>query len=90
MKKSFVYLIVALMLATFMCACGTDDYNGVVGASPRPTDAVDIFPTVEPDVNVSMQPSLEPTSNPEVKSPQVGATDSVKASPNADVSTATK
>ena len=89
MKKSFVYLIVALMLATF-CACGTDDYNGVVGASPRPSDAVDIFPTIEPDVSVSMQPSLEPTSNPEVKSPQVGATDSVKASPSAGENTPKK
>jgi len=84
MKKSFVYLIVVLMLASFLCACGMDERDGVIGASPRPTDAVDIIPTVEPDTASSMIPSVDPTASasPEVKSPQIGATEGAKASPS--------
>ena len=40
MKKSFVYLMVVLMLVGMLCGCGMNDKEGVIGASPRPTDAV--------------------------------------------------
>ena len=84
MKKSFVYLIVVLMLATMLCACGADNKDGVIGASPRPTDAVDIIPSTEPYASSSMIPSVEPSasSSPEVKSPQVGTSEGAKTSPN--------
>ena len=86
MKKSFVYLIIVLMLSSVLCACGMDDKDGVIGASPRPTEAIDIIPSVVPDASSSMIPSIEPsaTSNPDVKSPQVGATDGARVTPGVD------
>ena len=85
MKKSFVYLIVALMLSTMLCGCGMDDDKGVIGASPRPTDAIDIIPSMIPDVSSSMTPEVYTSAEPtdKAKSPQVGESNSPKSSPAA-------
>ena len=32
MKKSFVYLVIALMLALMLCGCGMNADDGVIGA----------------------------------------------------------
>ena len=92
MKKSFVYLIVVLILATMLCACGMNEKDGVIGASPRPTDAVDLFPTAAPDTSSSMIPSVEPDADtsPKVKSPQIGATDGMMSDPNSGNTTTKK
>lgn len=84
MKKSFVYLVIALMLATMLCGCGMDGDDGVIGASPRPTDTIDSSSTMIPDVSPTIIPD---TANNDVddavgtSSPQVGAADDARVSP---------
>ena len=86
MKKSFAYLIVVLTIASMLCACGMEEKDGIVTSSPRPTAAVDIIPTTEPDI-VTSTPSPENSSKPDsaVKSPQVGESGSVTASPGTEM-----
>ena len=63
MKKIFAYLIVALMLASMLCACGVDSGDGVVGASPRPTEDMDIIPSMRPDVSPTIIPDAKTTAD---------------------------
>ena len=86
MKKFFSYLIAVLVIASMLCACGMDEKEGIVSNSPRPSAAVDIIPTTEPNI-VTNTPSPENSSKPDsaVKSPQVGESGSVTASPAADM-----
>ena len=86
MKKSFAYLITVLVIASMLCACGMDEKDGVVGNSPRPSAAVDIIPSTEPNI-VTSTPSAETSAKPDsaVKSPQVGESGTVTASPGADI-----
>ena len=82
MKKSFVYLIVVLMFATMLCACGMDGDDGVIGASPRPTDTIGAIESMLPDVSPTIIPyDDEVDGTVGTSSPQVGATDGAKTSP---------
>ena len=74
MKKSFVYLIVAMMLAGILCGCGMDSDTGVIGASPRPTDTITASPTIMPDVSPTIIPDYNAYGDDyTVSSPQVGS-----------------
>lgn len=80
MKKSFVYLIAVLMLAGMLCGCGMDADEGVIGASPRPTDEVGSLPSMMPEVSPTIIPDGKNTreSSAETSNPQVGTTDNTK------------
>ena len=80
MKKSFVYLVVALMLATMLCGCGMNGRDGVIGASPRPTDTIDSASSMIPQVSPTIIPDSK-TEDSAVRStsnPQVGTADDAK------------
>ena len=82
MKKSFVYLVIVLMLATMLCACGMDSDEGVIGASPRPTDTIGAVESMLPDVSPTIIPYDDKVDGAVgTSSPQVGATDEAKVSP---------
>lgn len=87
MKKSFAYLLVVLMLASMLCACGMSEDKGVVGATPRPGQSTAINPSVVPDAIPSVIPSAKPTSEPSpyVKNPQVGDIEGSMTSPEANM-----
>ena len=77
MKKSFVYLVIVLALAVMLCGCGMDNSDGVIGASPRPTDSIGTSVTAFPEMSPTAVPdagndrdTVTSTSNP-----QVGSTD---------------
>lgn len=59
MKKSFVYLIIAVMLMSVLCGCGTKTDDGVIGATPMPSSNVDVSPTIIPDVSPSAMPGKD-------------------------------
>ena len=81
MKKSFVYLIVALMLAGILCGCGMDTDKGVIGASPKPTDTINASPTIRPDVSPTIIPDNVYGDDYTVSGSQVGPTGTAKPSP---------
>ena len=63
MKKFFAYLLIALMMAAMLCGCGMDSKDGVVGSSPRPTEDMDIIPSMRPDVSPTIIPEAETTAD---------------------------
>lgn len=83
MKKSFVYLVIALVLATMLCGCGMNADDGVIGASPRPTDTIDSASSMIPQVSPTIIPDAKNSNKTsETSNPQVGARDDVKVSPS--------
>ncbi len=74
MKKSFVYLMLTLMLAGMLCGCGMDADDGVIGASPRPTDTMDSASSMIPQVSPTVIPDTEVSAVPSTSNPQVGST----------------
>ena len=83
MKKSFVYLVIALMLATLLCACGMNADDGVIGASPRPDNTNSPISSTIPDVSPTIIPDAKNKIDDAVTSsnPQVGVSDEAKVSP---------
>lgn len=82
MKKSFVYLVIVLVLSTMLCACGMDGDKGVIGASPRPSDTIGAVESMLPDVSPTIIPYDDEVDGAVgTSSPQVGSTDGAKASP---------
>jgi len=57
MKRSFVYLVLALMLSLLLSACGDMTDSGRVASSPWPDVTAPTMPVP------SMQPSAVPTSD---------------------------
>ena len=83
MKKSFVYLMLALMIATLLCGCGMKADDGVIGASPRPTDTIDSASSMIPQVSPTIIPDTKNSGRTyETSNPQVGMSDDVKVSPS--------
>jgi len=84
MKKSFVYLMLTLMMAAMLCGCGMDADDGVIGASPRPTDTIDSASSMIPQVSPTVIPDtdIDVSAAPTTSNPQVGSTGDVKVSPN--------
>ena len=83
MKKSFVYLMLALMIATLLCGCGMKADDGVIGASPRPTDTIDSASSMIPQVSPTIIPDAKNSGRTyETSNPQVGMSDDVKVSPS--------
>ena len=77
MKKAFAYLLIALMLAAVLSACGAED--GMIYDPPKATN--DVYP--------SMRPTLPETAVE--TSPQVGSTgdDISSPAPSANVNSTT-
>lgn len=83
MKKSFVYLVIALMIATMLCGCGMNADDGVIGASPRPTDTIDSVSSMIPQVSPTIIPDEKNSARTsETSNPQVGESDDARISPN--------
>jgi len=86
MKKSFVYLVIVLVLATMLCACGMDGDKGVIGASPRPTDTIGAVESMLPEVSPTIIPYDDEVDGAVgTSSPQVGASNEAKTSPEVSV-----
>ena len=85
MKKSFVYLVIALMLALMLCGCGMNADDGVIGASPRPDNTKDPVSSIIPELSPTIIPDGKNDIDKPVTSsnPQVGPSDEVKVSPKA-------
>ena len=83
MKKSFVYLVIVLMLATMLCGCGMDNSDGVIGASPRPDVSVGPAVTAFPEMSPTAVPDAGNARDgaASTSSPQVGSTDKTEISP---------
>ena len=58
MKRSFAYLILALLLSLLLCACGDTAGRGNVTASPWPDLTVPPMPTPTPELSVSPMPDF--------------------------------
>ena len=58
MKRSFVYLVLALLLSLLLCACGDTAGRGNVTASPWPDVTPPVMPTPTADFSVSPVPDL--------------------------------
>jgi hypothetical protein len=59
MKRSFVYLVLALALSLLLCACGNMTERGIVTASPWPDVTDPVLPTPDPAVMASPIPELD-------------------------------
>ncbi len=78
MKKSFVYLMLTLMIAGMLCGCGMDADDGVIGASPRPTDTIASESSMIPEISPTIIPDTDVSSSPATSNPQVGSTGNSK------------
>lgn len=58
MKRSFAYLVLALMLSVLLCACGDTLEHGSVTSSPWPDVTTPIMPTPTADFSVSPIPDF--------------------------------
>ena len=58
MKRSFVYLILALMMSLLLCACGDTTGRGNVTASPWPDVTAPVMPTPTADFSGSPMPDF--------------------------------
>ena len=56
MKRSFAYLVLALLLSLLLCACGDTTGHGNVSASPWPDVTAPVMPTPTADFSVSPIP----------------------------------
>lgn len=63
MKRSFVYLVLALLLSFLLCACGDTTGHGNVTASPWPDVTVPAMPTPTTDFSVSPIPDYGTGNN---------------------------
>ena len=57
MKRSFVYLVLALLLCLLLCACGDTTGHGNVTASPWPDVTAPVMPTPTADFSASPIPN---------------------------------
>ena len=63
MKRSFAYLVLALLLSLLLCACGDTTGRGNVTASPWPDVTVPVMPTPTADFSVSPIPNSGTENN---------------------------
>lgn len=56
MKRSFVYLVLTLILSTLLCGCGNMSDRGTVTASPWPEVTDPVLPLPSAAVSPSMMP----------------------------------
>ncbi len=66
MKRSFVYLILALALSVLLCGCGSMTDDGNVAASPWPDVTTPILPTQSPAPSATPVPGTNGNSTPEI------------------------
>ena len=58
MKRSFAYLVLALLLSLLLCACGDTTGRGNVTASPWPDVTTPVLPTPTADLSVTPVPDF--------------------------------
>lgn len=68
MKRSFVYLILALALSFLLCGCGSMTEDGNVASSPWPDVTTPIIPSPSANVSASPMPGMNETATPDVGS----------------------
>lgn len=59
MKRSFAYLVLALLMSLLLCACGDTTGHGNVTASPWPDVTAPVMPTPSADFSVSPIPDSD-------------------------------
>ena len=68
MKRSFVYLILALALSLLLCGCGSMTEDGRVASSPWPDVTTPILPTPSPMVSAAPTSEARESAAPDVMS----------------------
>ena len=63
MKRSFAYLVLALLLSVVLSACGGTMESGNVTASPWPEATVPPMPTATPIVSAAPSPDFSINNN---------------------------